>query len=41
MEEHPGVRQMMDLVGNPAFGQAVADLGGYDVTEAGRIRRIS
>lgn len=40
LEHEPGITAVLTLVKNPAFQQAVADLGGYDVREAGRIRRI-
>lgn len=39
-ENHPGVQAVLNLLSNEAFQRAVADLGGYDVSEAGRIRRV-
>lgn len=38
--DHPGVRSVLTLLQDPSFQRAVADLGGYDVSEAGRIRRV-
>ena len=40
LEQHPGVQAVLDLVGRPDFQQAMKALGGYDLAEAGRIRRI-
>lgn len=37
--EHPGVQAVLNLIDNPSFQQAVAALGGYDLSEAGRIRQ--
>ncbi|MDF2627327.1 MAG: molybdenum cofactor biosynthesis protein [Symbiobacteriaceae bacterium] len=39
-EQHPGVQAILNLLTQPAFQRAVADLGGYDVSEAGRLRRV-
>lgn len=39
-EQHPGVQAILNLLTQPAFQRAVADLGGYDVSGAGRIRRV-
>ncbi len=38
--DHPGVQAVLDLIKQAEFRQAMADLGGYDVTEAGRTRRV-
>jgi putative molybdopterin biosynthesis protein len=40
LADHPGVQAVLDLINQTEFRQAMADLGGYDVTEAGRIRRV-
>ncbi|HWI61980.1 MAG TPA: molybdopterin biosynthesis protein [Symbiobacteriaceae bacterium] len=39
-QDHPGVRAVLTLLRDQTFQRAVADLGGYDVSEAGRIRRV-
>ncbi|MFZ5824920.1 MAG: molybdopterin biosynthesis protein [Bacillota bacterium] len=36
----PGVRAVVSLVQSEAFKKAVAALGGYDVAESGRVRRV-
>jgi len=40
LEKHAGVQAVLALVKDPKFQTAIAGLGGYDVAEAGRIRRI-
>jgi putative molybdopterin biosynthesis protein len=40
LEGNPGIQAMLELIRRPDFQQAVADLGGYDVSEAGRTRRV-
>jgi putative molybdopterin biosynthesis protein len=40
LESHPGVQAVLSLVGSPAFQRAVEELGGYDVRDAGRTRRV-
>jgi putative molybdopterin biosynthesis protein len=39
-ERHPGVQAVLKLLQDPSYQRAVADLGGYDVSEAGRLRRV-
>lgn len=39
-EQHPGVQAVLKLLQDPSYQRAVADLGGYDVSEAGRLRRV-
>lgn len=39
-EEHPGVQAVVGLIRSKEFQEAVAALGGYDVSEAGRTRRV-
>jgi putative molybdopterin biosynthesis protein len=38
--DQPGVQAVLELINRADFRQAVADLGGYDVQETGRIRRV-
>lgn len=40
LEQHPGIQAVLRLINQPAFQQAMSDMGGYDVSEAGRIRRV-
>lgn len=40
LEQHPGVQAVLALIGRKDFQDAMRDMGGYDVTDAGRIRRI-
>lgn len=40
LEHHPGVQAILTLIGQPDFQQAIEALGGYDVSGAGRTRRI-
>lgn len=40
LADHSGVQAVLGLVSQSEFRQAIADLGGYDVSEAGRIRRV-
>ncbi|HYG58695.1 MAG TPA: molybdopterin biosynthesis protein, partial [Symbiobacteriaceae bacterium] len=41
LKANPGVQAILGLISNHAFQQAIAELGGYDVSEAGRIRQVT
>ncbi len=34
--DHPGVRQLLEIIASPAFREAVLALGGYDLTDTGK-----
>jgi hypothetical protein len=36
-DDHPGARALLELAFSEAFGRRLATLGGYDVSQAGRI----
>ncbi|MFZ5817794.1 MAG: molybdopterin biosynthesis protein [Bacillota bacterium] len=40
LAEEPAVRAVVEMVRSRAFQEAVAQLGGYDVSEAGRVRKV-
>ncbi len=40
LELHPGVQAVLRLVQTPSFQQALREMGGYDVSDAGRTRRV-
>lgn len=40
LESHPGVQAVLTLIASPEFQAAVEALGGYDLSGAGRIRRV-
>ncbi|HYF91630.1 MAG TPA: molybdopterin biosynthesis protein [Symbiobacteriaceae bacterium] len=39
-QDHPGVQAVLNLLAQEPFKRAVAELGGYDVSNAGRIRLV-
>lgn len=39
--QHPGIQAILELVHDPVWRQEVAALGGYDVSSAGRVRRVT